>query len=257
MWPRGLAHLPPPSAQRAARATETIRLAHACGLPELLKAAYYELLRAPAFGQDPAAYPDPYARVDAPCVEQGAEAEVVMGMGMGMETETEADEDAAPPARLTASDLVRLVAAKQALDKEWLALVRAPPLPSAIPCPLDAPAPAPAPAPDADADAPPTGGADGERRRCRAARAADAREGGWTARLLRNGVFEVGLEDVLEGVRRLVDGVDWRGMGYCVGCVGERRDAWLEARERMWAGLDGLLGLEEDGDGDGDEDEDG
>ncbi|KAI0649593.1 hypothetical protein C8Q79DRAFT_939463 [Trametes meyenii] len=245
MWPRDLEHLPGPSAQRAARATETIRLAQACGLPDLLKAAYYELLRAPDFAQDAAAYV--LAESSPPEPSSHAHTHTAL-LEAHLRMETEADEAAAPSARLAASDLVRLVAAKQALDREWLALARAPPLPSAIPCPLDGPAHA-VPAPHGDvgvgvgANGQPNVDVDGERRRCQAARAADVRE--WTVRLLQNGVFDAGLEDIMAGVQRLVD-VDWRGMGYCIGCVGERRDAWQEAREKIWARLDVLLGLRED-----------
>ncbi len=49
------------------------------------------------------------------------------------------------------------------------------------------------------------------------------------ARLLQNGALEAGLVDGFEGTRRLVE-MEWDEMGYCVGCVGERRDAWKEER---------------------------
>ena len=62
---------------------------------------------------------------------------------------------------------------------------------------------------------------------------------------MQNGVFEMGFVDVFEGIRQLVE-MEWSEMGYCVGCVSERRETWLETRERLWRRLDVLLGLKDD-----------
>ena len=40
--------------------------------------------------------------------------------------------------------------------------------------------------------------------------------------------------------------MEWSEMGYCVGCVSERRETWLETRERLWRKLDVLLGLKDE-----------
>ena len=193
---------------------ETILLAQQCEVPEVLKSAYYELLRTPTFGQDLAAY------VHAESSQRPSMLDVT----------TEAEEQNAPPPRLAASDFVRLQTAKEALQTEWLALVRAAPLPSAFPCPL---------APFATDNS-----ADADKRKaaleCAQTRRDDVTM--WTARLVQNGLFEVGFTDVMKGIDRLVE-TDWAEMGYCMGCVGERREAWTEKREKLWTRLDVLLGL--------------
>ncbi|GBE83708.1 hypothetical protein SCP_0507640 [Sparassis crispa] len=48
MWPPDVAHV---SSVRIPHAAETITLARTCGVPEVLKRAYYELLRSPGFKQ--------------------------------------------------------------------------------------------------------------------------------------------------------------------------------------------------------------
>ncbi|KAI0684312.1 hypothetical protein C8Q76DRAFT_636454, partial [Earliella scabrosa] len=111
-WPQDLARLTSDSREQA---VETILLAQQCEVPEVLKSAYYELLRTPTFGQDLAAY------VHAESSQRPSMLDVT----------TEAEEQNAPPPRLAASDFVRLQTAKEALQTEWLALVRAAPLPSA------------------------------------------------------------------------------------------------------------------------------
>ena len=60
--------------------------------------------------------------------------------------------------------------------------------------------------------------------------------------MLQNSVFDAGLYDFFEGIQQLID-MDWKGLGYCVGCVSERRDAWEATREKPWKRLDVLLGL--------------
>ncbi|KAI1798087.1 hypothetical protein LXA43DRAFT_933938 [Ganoderma leucocontextum] len=226
MWSQDLSRLSSSSSpERRVHALETILLGQQCSVPEVLKPAYYELLLAPAFGQDLPAY-----------VHSESEAE---GATTRM-PETDADEARAPPARLAASDFVRLAAARDTLQKEWVALVR-PPLPSAFPCPLAAlMRSSDADADDGDGDGGPEGSKRAAARECASAQKADG--AGWTARLLQNGVFEVGFVDIFEGIRQLVE-MEWGEMGYCVGCVSERRDAWEERRERLWRQLDVLLGL--------------
>lgn len=217
-WPQDLSQI---TREPKEYAVETILLAHECDIPEVLKGAYYELLRAPGFGQDLAVY------IHAESVSDGKGKH-----RSALDHETPEDEKNAPRARLAASDLVRLVGAKAALETEWLALARSAPLPSALgPCPL-------APfinGPHARIDKAKAAEA------CARTRKADAGEG-WAARLLQNGVFEAGFKDVFEGIDRLID-VDWAGIGYCVGCAGERREMWLERREKLWRQLDVLLGL--------------
>ncbi|KAJ8456547.1 hypothetical protein ONZ51_g12060 [Trametes cubensis] len=205
--------------ERVSEATQTIILAQKCNLPELLKGAYYEILRSPDFGQDLSGYVYAESNDTHP-----HDSELVR-----LRWETEEDEENAPSARLAASDFVRLVRAKTALQSEWLKLARGPPLPSTMPCPL-----AKLPAASCDAmqrDA---------KERCALALKTDQKA--WAARLLETEVFDIGLEDVFDGIQRLID-VDWMGRGYCVGCVSERRDMWKETRQKLWKKLDVLLGL--------------
>ena len=77
-------------------------------------------------------------------------------------------------------------------------------------------------------------------RECARARRADSKQ--WAQRLVENGAFEDGMYDVFEGLQKIID-MDWRGMGYCVGCVAERREAWTALREKLWDELDVFLGL--------------
>lgn len=222
MWSQDLSRLSSSSSpERRVHALETILLGQQCSMPEVLKLAYYELLRAPAFGQDLSAY------IHAESEATGAAPKML---------ETDADEAHAPPARLATSDLVRLAAARDALQKEWLTLMR-PPLPSAFPCPLAALLRGSG---TGEGGGVSESSKDAAARECASAQKADVT--GWTARLLQNGVFEVGFVDVFEGIRQLVE-MEWSEMGYCVGCVSERRDAWEGTRERLWRQLDVLLGL--------------
>ncbi|TFK85399.1 hypothetical protein K466DRAFT_494802 [Polyporus arcularius HHB13444] len=213
-WPQDLSRL---SAEPRAHAVETIHLAQQCEVPEVLKNAYYELLRTPNFGQDLTVYLHAESADDS----------------HPLNIATEDDEKNAPPPRLAASDFVRLVRAKDALQKEWMTVVCVAPLPSVVPCPL-------APFVN-DKNA-------GEEKLKSAKTCAETRAGDeveWTLRLIDNRVFERGMADPIGGLQSLVE-MDWADMGYCVGCVRERRDAWTEQREKLWKRLDVLLGLKGD-----------
>ncbi|RPD60475.1 hypothetical protein L227DRAFT_547400 [Lentinus tigrinus ALCF2SS1-6] len=210
-WPQDLSHV---SSEPREHAVETILLAQQCDVPDVLKYAYYELLRMASFGQDLAVYvhaessDDPYP----------------------LRIATEEDEKNAPPPRLAASDFVRLVRAKDALQKEWMSVACRAPLPSVLPCPL-------APfANDKNAPAEKLQAA----KTCADTRARDDVE--WTLRLIENRLFEQGMKDAIGALQDLIE-MDWSDMGYCVGCVSERRDAWSEKREKLWRRLDVLLGL--------------
>ncbi|KAH9848162.1 hypothetical protein C2E23DRAFT_470471 [Lenzites betulinus] len=226
MWPSDLARLrdrdpaEPATEQalRVAQATHTILLAQECELPELRKAAYHALLcaRTQSFGQDLAVY------VHAECADGARRAAV----------EREEDEENAPPARLAASDFVRLVNAEQRLRAEWLAIARAPPLPSAFPCPIEHQTHPENTAMHSEASL-----------ACKSARKVEARI--WLPTLMEQGVFEAGMTDVFVGLQELAD-MDWKEMGYCMGCVSERRDAWMEKREKLWKKLDVFLGLKDE-----------
>ncbi|OSC96915.1 hypothetical protein PYCCODRAFT_1212386 [Trametes coccinea BRFM310] len=217
MWPSDLDKLCRPEERAAAAATQTILLAQDCELPELLRPAYYELLCTPGFGQDLSVY-------------LHAESSGVPDSAARLKAESDEDEKNAPPPTLPASDFVRLANAKQTLQREWQALVRAPPLPSAFVCPL------------ANAVTARTHDA---ALLCR--RAWLAEEAQWYSWIVPTGVFELGMADVFAGMKRLID-IDWHGKGFCVGCVSERRDAWATKRRALWEKLDVLLGLKgEDG----------
>ncbi|KAL7284891.1 hypothetical protein ACG7TL_002205 [Trametes sanguinea] len=217
MWPSDLDKLSGPEERDAEAATQTILLAQDCELPELLRPAYYELLCTPGFGQDLSVY-------------LHAESSSVPDSAARLKAESDEDEKNAPPPTLPASDFVRLANAKQTLQREWQALVRAPPLPSAFVCPL------------ANAVTARTHDA---ALLCR--RAWLAEEAQWYSWIVPTGVFELGMADVFAGMKRLID-IDWHGKGFCVGCVSERRDAWATKRRALWEKLDVLLGLKgEDG----------
>ncbi|KAI9070277.1 hypothetical protein FKP32DRAFT_1586289 [Trametes sanguinea] len=205
----------------AAAATQTVLLAQDCDLPELLKPAYYELLRTPGFGQDLSVY-------------LHAESSDASYPAARLKMESDEDEQNAPSPTLPASDFVRLVNAKQVLQREWQALVRAPPLPSTFVCPLSKISPF---------------SRDGRTRDalvlCQ--RAWLAEEAQWYSWVMPTGLFELGMIDVFAGMRRLID-IDWQAKGFCLGCVSERRDAWAAKRRALWDKLDVLLGLKgEDG----------
>ncbi|KAI0634622.1 hypothetical protein C8Q77DRAFT_1056078 [Trametes polyzona] len=221
MWPSDLQAVDRmavrPDAEQLAQATETILLAKECNFPKLLKAAYYTLLRTPDFGQSLAVYVH-------------AESEAA-GRSRVLERECDADEENAPPARLAASDLVRLVHARASLQREWSDFVRAPPSPTEFLCPLAQ-------------HAHPDGRVSDALRRCDTARA--RAEMTWEKVLVADGVYECGVEDVFAGLQRLKD-TDWGMMGYCIGCVSERWDAWDAKRQQLWDWLDVLLGLKAEG----------
>ncbi|KAI8989213.1 hypothetical protein BD414DRAFT_577903 [Trametes punicea] len=188
-----------------------------CDLPEPLKCAYYHLIRTPDFGQDLAAY----VHAESSGVNSTTSSR--------LKSETGEDEENAPRARLPASDLLCLVSAKEALQKEWLELLRAPPLSSAFPCqPSQIPME--------------TRGAQVKEAARRCADARKLEEKRWMSRLIRNKVFELGMVDIFAGMQQLIN-TEWKGKGFCVGCATERRDAWSARRERLWDRLDVLLGL--------------
>ncbi|KAI0767856.1 hypothetical protein C8Q74DRAFT_984974 [Fomes fomentarius] len=221
MWPQDLAQLTA-EPRSESHAVETILLAQQCDVPEVLKSAYFELLRTPNFGQDVEVY---VVHADPSPSQSQTQLEIA----------SEDDETHAPPPRLAASDLVRLVRAKEAMQAEWLALMRVAPLPSAFPCPLSHLA-----SDNSVSLAKQKIAQDRQK-----ARRADGTQ--WPARLLEASVFEAGFADVFRGLEMLVRDVDWAGAGYCAACVGERRDAWGEMRVKLWKRLDVLLGLRGEG----------
>ncbi|OBZ65021.1 hypothetical protein A0H81_14972 [Grifola frondosa] len=196
MWPADLERL---SSTPTPHATETTVLARQCDVPEVLKRALYELLRTPGFGQDVSLYLEG---------EEGGSA------------------------RLSPSDILRLVTARDALQREWITLTRDPPHPSALPCQLQK-----IPADALDPERVPA------REQCAAAWSAGVKS--WTADVLQGDIFKSGFTDVFEGLEKLIE-MDWKGMGFCVGCVVARREAWREVKAELWKKLDGWLGLQSD-----------
>ena len=107
MWPPSLSEL---TLAPVPHANETIVLAKTCTMPELLKRAYYELLRTGGLGQD----------------EEDSDSE---------------DErmEAIPKreTRIARSDLVLLIKTREHLALEWFFAASSPPQAEAFPCPLD------------------------------------------------------------------------------------------------------------------------
>ncbi|KAH9918696.1 hypothetical protein B0H21DRAFT_895581 [Amylocystis lapponica] len=113
---------------------------------------------------------------------------------------------------------------------EWVQVTRAPPAPSAVPCPLE----------HIHANGSLNPGLLPTLQKCRDARAADSER--WSTEVVRSAVFDEYMYDPLVGLDRLVD-MDWAGMGHCVGCVNARREMWTEKKEKLWAQLDEWLRL--------------
>lgn len=106
MWPADLSLLAPgPSDVHKQHATEALALARHCGLRDMCKRAYYELLRSEVFGQN-------LKFVDKP------------------------DDDDFNDT-LGQLDLLRLVRSREQLQHAWVRVSRAPPTPSVVPCPLE------------------------------------------------------------------------------------------------------------------------
>ncbi|PCH36969.1 hypothetical protein WOLCODRAFT_157662 [Wolfiporia cocos MD-104 SS10] len=137
----------------------------------------------------------------------------------------------APTLRQT--DLLRLIHARGQLQQAWLRICRAPPAPSIVPCPLSNRS-----TPEGQGSA---------RARCREAHKESTTQ--WYTGVIQGPIFDLGMSDPLRAMQDLIE-MDWDGMGYCVGCVGARRDFWQEEREKLWEGLDRWLGIELDADED-------
>lgn len=201
MWPGELTRLSPDRTEtHSHHAAEMLTLARRCGLPELCKRAFYELLRSDCLGLATSLHDD-----DSDCKS-----------------------DDNPDGHLGRADILRLVSAREHLQRAWLRIARAPPAPSAVPCPLEQIPPA-----ALDAAQEPV------LQKCRDARASSITQ--WTTEVTQAALFEEGMYDPLCALERLCE-KDWQGMGYCVGCVGARTDVWGEERVRLWKDLDQWLG---------------
>lgn len=235
MWPCDLARVTADT-PRVAYAAEAVVLGKACGLPELLKRAYYELLR-------------------------------TSGLGQEEEDSDDEDEENGRGARvqIARSDLVLLIKTREQLALQWLLAAGSPPLAQEFPCPLDVHVqiqadgdavkvpvgPQPLPQPERASLVPASGSApdpapesadahDIERTRCARARAASVQQ--WEEKVRRSGLYEDCMYDPLCGLQRII-AIDWAAEGYCPGCVKARRDAWTRTREKIWEHLDLWLRL--------------
>ncbi|KZT63344.1 hypothetical protein DAEQUDRAFT_680554 [Daedalea quercina L-15889] len=206
MWPDQLSQLDPePSEEQRNFAKETLQLSRECGIPEVRKRAYYELLRTPGFGQVFVSDSDSDEFIDDEDLLQ----------------------DSQSPLRYV--DIVRLVRTREQLQRAWIEIARASPAPSVVPCALEK-------IPDEKLN-PAQGPA---RNGCRAAR--DKSAGWWTEQVVCAPLFEQGLLDPLTALQDLVD-VAWDELGFCGHCVGERRQLWEDQGEKLWGRLDRWLGL--------------
>lgn len=97
MWPAGLSKL---SSKRIPHACEAVALARKCNMPEIIKRAFYELLRRSQLGQD-----DDGDFEDPEMAEK----------------------------RVSRGDLIRLIKAREELTSRWVRYIDNPP---DIPCPL-------------------------------------------------------------------------------------------------------------------------
>lgn len=104
-WPSILPSRHRPIVGLAEHAEETIVLARTCGLPSLLKRAFYELLRAPGLGQS----------VDEEFLLDG-------------------DEETRRRKKVGKTDLVRLIRTREELASQWARGAALPPDPRNFPC---------------------------------------------------------------------------------------------------------------------------
>ncbi|CCM00768.1 uncharacterized protein FIBRA_02809 [Fibroporia radiculosa] len=204
MWPADLSQLATPSEKHTRHAAEMLRLSRSCNFPEVRKRAFYELLRSASFSQasgdlDDNSFSTVFGQDEQPIT-----------------------------CALDRIDILRLVSAREFFQQIWMRLIRAPPSPSAVPCPLE----------QIFAGINPS--QESALQRCREARAGSVTQ--WTAEVIQGTIFDEGFCDPLCALEKLAD-MDWAGMGYCTGCICARKELWSEEREAVWRKLDRWLGL--------------
>ncbi|GBE86563.1 hypothetical protein SCP_0904420 [Sparassis crispa] len=188
MWPSDLSLLSP---ERKPHAAEMVVLAQKCALPEMLKRAYYELLRTPHFSQWEDSDEDMYA-------DDAAEAR--------------------GHHHLSNADLMRLIIAREKLQRTWLHIACKALDPSTLRCSLSQ-----------------TEGGRPVLLRCRVARGESLES--WTVAIKQEPVLEEGMFDTICALQKLID-MEWGKLGYCTGCIDARKEMWKAQKEKLWRDLD-------------------
>lgn len=201
MWPDKLDEL---YADTIPHAAATVALARQCDIPRVYKRAYYELLRAPEFGQ-------------------GA-----------LEDGDKADEN--NPDQLSLVDYRRLVKAREGLTIAWVAAAaKVPDLGCRHSPKTKVPRDSGAGSSAATAAAPPPGPA------CLSTNLSNA-DTEWVDAVHESGVFEQYLHDPILGMVELMD-LDWAASGWCAECTVAWYAAWKKQKEKLWQNLDLWLKL--------------
>ncbi|KIP03245.1 hypothetical protein PHLGIDRAFT_95065 [Phlebiopsis gigantea 11061_1 CR5-6] len=211
MWPADLHKLSP---VRTPFAAETVVLARMYDMPAVLKRALYELLRSEGFAQQSVVGPSTNATTDTP--KAGGEAALDGSRLVGK-------------AKLSHTDLVRLITTREKLSLAWTLLVGSPPSATSLPCMLQH---------TTDPNVLYTTNA--ARERCAAATRNAATL--WAEWVLDSGLFETWMYDPVCGLERL-SVLNWESSGLCSSCVMARRQLWSRKREEIWENLDVWLGL--------------
>ena len=201
MWP---ADLSKPAMGNPRYAEETIVLARTCGLPELLKRAFYVLLCTPQLAQGP--------RDDGD--DEGDSA--------GSTYDDDGTQTRRP--RLSRADLAHLIHAREEMYAEWHRGAGLPPDPKMFPCPLSVPE---------TKDTEPA-------RRCADAMGRSLLL--WREMVVGEGLFNEFMNDPITGLERIA-ALDWAGAGFCEGCVKAFREGWLAQKNKMWENLEVWLEL--------------
>ncbi|KAH8091783.1 hypothetical protein BXZ70DRAFT_467829 [Cristinia sonorae] len=201
MWPSELENLDSDSIEHA---SETIVLAKQWNMPELLKRAFYELVRTTSLGQE---------------------------VGDDDDDDDDAEAEDAKNKIISRADLVRLIKTREKLHLEWILGADSPPSLEDFPCPisklLDD---------GAEADA----AKKEEATACAEARADFHTL--WTEKVKDSGIYEDHMYDPICGIDKLVD-IEWEQEGFCRGCALSWETAWRNKQEKIWENLDLWLNL--------------
>lgn len=209
MWPPALEDL---STDTIPHASDTVALARRWDMPELLKRAFYELVRSPRLGQE---------------LDDDNDND---------ENESSARDEEDRNIIISRTDLIRLIETREKLHLEWFLCADSPPSAKDYPCPLAAP-------PAASAE--PGRSSPAESEISTATACAAARENfltRWIEAVKNSGIYEDHMYDPLCGLDKLAE-INWEEEGFCEGCVESWRSAWWGKQEKTWENLELWLNL--------------
>ncbi|THH27107.1 hypothetical protein EUX98_g7080 [Antrodiella citrinella] len=217
LWPYQLEKL---TVDPKDHASETIVLARQWDMPELLKRAFYELVRTTSLGQE---------------LFEDEEDEDGEGNDSAMNDEERNK-------TISRADLIRLVMTREKLHLEWLFTADSPPSALEFPCPLAVVDPKAAAVADGPAPSSPSGSKTAAADQCYAARADFSAI--WSEKVKQTGVYEDHLYDPICGMDNLAL-IEWEKAGFCDGCVESWKIVWKKKQEKLWENLELWLKLPE------------